>query len=340
MHGARYHRVIETPPTKKERPTMSDERHDPPTLDALAQQVQAQQRQIAILTATRPDPSARAAHARRLGVGSVIALILALLLGTVALAAIPGRGGTITGCYTPRLGVLRLIDMQAGQQCLHNEQQISWSQTGPQGPQGLPGPKGATGPQGLPGAIGPAGATGPQGLIGPKGDKGDSTGVPGPKGDKGDPGAPGLPGAIGPKGDPGPQGVPGAQGPAGGPGPKGDQGLPGPQGIPGAIGPQGAQGPAGAAGGISGYEVAFAESAFDSSTHKALTVACPAGKSVLGGGGEAFASLGDLNRDSAPIVVRHNEPYFNGWGIIADEFAPYESNWLLRVYAICANVAP
>jgi len=130
-------------------------------------------------------------------------LVLALVLGTVALAAIPGAGGEFTGCYTPRIGVLRVIDVQAGEKCLKPEQQITWNQTGPQGPQGI---------------------AGPQGLQGPKGDKGDSTGVPGPKGDKGDPGpagAQGLPGAIGLKGDTG------AQGPQGNPGPQGAAGISG-----------------------------------------------------------------------------------------------------------------
>jgi hypothetical protein len=283
-----------------------------PSTSELQSQLRDQQHQIralaqALSSARQPIPS-RFNRIRRLGLGGTLALCLALMLGTVALAAIPGAGGVITGCYRPETGRLRVIDAQAGKRCERGENQVTWNQVGPQGVPGTPGLKGDTG---APGAQGLPGIPGAQGLQG-------------------------LPGAIGPQGDTGPQGLqglPGAQGPAGGPGPKGDQGLPGPKGD---TGPQGPQGVPGA--GISGYEVAYAESAFDSSSHKALTVDCPAGKTVLGGGGEAFASLGDPNRNSAPIVVRNNEPYFNGWGIIADEFAPYEQNWLLRVFAICANV--
>jgi hypothetical protein len=220
-----------------------------PEINELQAQLRDQQHQIRALaqalTSTRQPIPSRFNRIRRLGLGGTLALCLALMLGTVALAAIPGAGGVITACYTPRLNVLRLIDVQNGQKCFRSEQQITWNQVGPQGIPGTPGLKGDTGPQG-------------------------------------------------------PQGVPGT--------------------------------------GISGYEVAYAESSFDSSAHKALTVDCPAGKTVLGGGGEAYANGLDPNRNSAPIVVRDNEPYYNGWGIIADEFGPYDSNWLVRVYAICANV--
>lgn len=67
---------------------------------------------------------------------------------------------------------------------------------GPQGPQGIPGPKGdpgvtgpegPAGPKGDPGATGPTGATGPQGPQGPEG----------PRGPQGPAGADGAPGATG-----------------------------------------------------------------------------------------------------------------------------------------------
>jgi hypothetical protein len=127
---------------------------------------------------------------------------------------------------------------------------------GPQGLQGIPGPKGdagAQGPQGVQGSLGspgPKGDTGTQGIqgqIGLQGPKGD----PGPQGFKGDTGEPGVPGLKGDKGDTGLQGPPGNLGP---PGPKGDiglQGLQGATGLPGdpgptgPVGPQGPQGPQG-----------------------------------------------------------------------------------------------
>jgi hypothetical protein len=64
------------------------------------------------------------------------------LFGSVALAAIPGATGVITGCCDKKSGELRVIDAEAGKTCKRDEQQISWNQTGPQG---LPGPKGDKG---------------------------------------------------------------------------------------------------------------------------------------------------------------------------------------------------
>ncbi|VDH04214.1 beta strand repeat-containing protein [Bergeyella zoohelcum] len=119
--------------------------------------------------------------------------------------------------------------------------------TGPQGPQGVAGPKGATGPQGPQGVAGPKGATGPQGVAGPKGANGNNgasmltgNGVPqaatGANGDsyvdtatgtlykknngswasigsiKGATGPQGPQGVAGPKGATGPQGVAGPKG--------------------------------------------------------------------------------------------------------------------------------
>jgi hypothetical protein len=151
--------------------------------------VQQQQQQIAALTARRSPIRSRS-------LGTILGLCLALMLGTIALAAIPGANGMITGCYRPETGRLRVIDAQAGKKCERGENQITWNQTGPQGVPGAAGAKGDPGPQGLPGVQGLPGAIGPQGI----------PGTPGPKGDTG---------AQGPKGDTGPQGLPGAAGPKG-----------------------------------------------------------------------------------------------------------------------------
>jgi uncharacterized protein DUF11/collagen triple helix repeat protein len=114
----------------------------------------------------------------------------------VAASSIPDADGTIRGCYTKLGGVLRVIDPAKGESCKSFEVPISWSQTGPQGTQGLPGPAGPPGPAG---DAGPAGEPGPEGPAGPAGEKGD----PGPEGP---PGAQGEPGPPGEKGDPGPAG--------------------------------------------------------------------------------------------------------------------------------------
>src|SRR5918992_98330 len=123
------------------------------------------------------------------------AAILAVAAG-VALATIPGSNGVINACYEKRLGILRVIDAEAGKTCTQYETPISWNEKGV---------KGDTGPQGLKGETG---ATGPQGLKGDKGDTGPQ-GLKGDKGDQGDPGPQGPPGERGPEGPAGPQGPPG-----------------------------------------------------------------------------------------------------------------------------------
>ena len=89
-------------------------------------------------------------------IGAVVGAALAG--GVVALAAIPGSGGVINGCYQKNVGNLRVIDPASGDSCRPSEIPISWSQTGPTGAQG---PTGATGPQGPQGPKGDTGATGP-----------------------------------------------------------------------------------------------------------------------------------------------------------------------------------
>lgn len=153
-------------------------------------------------------------------------------------------------------------------------------------------------------------------------------GPAGPQGEKGDTGAAGPAGPKGEQGDPGPTG------------PMGPPGLPGPQGLPGPMGPAGAPGTPG----ISGYELLVGETAFDSSTVKTLSLRCPAGKYTLGGGAQTFVSLGDPNRDSAPVVLTTSMPEpivgLEGWFARSNEVAPYTHNWNMTVYVVCANVAP
>jgi len=68
------------------------------------------------------------------------AVVLVVAASTVALASIPDSNGVIHGCRNKATGVLRVIDSDAGQQCLSVEAALTWNQTGPQGP---PGPGGA-----------------------------------------------------------------------------------------------------------------------------------------------------------------------------------------------------
>jgi hypothetical protein len=277
---------------------------------ALQAHVQQQQQQIAALT-TRRNPI------RNRSLGTILGLCLALMLGTIALAAIPGANGVITGCYRPETGRLRVIDAQTSKKCERGESQITWNQTGPAGPKGNTGAPGA---QGIPGAAGAKGDPGPQGAPGAKGDTGPQ----------------GIPGAQGPAGAIGPQGDTGPQGPAGAIGPQGDTG---PQGLPGAIGPKGSAGTPG----ISGYQIVSDVTQFDSSAAKQFDVRCPAGKQVIGGGAQIFPSLADPNRNTAPVVLRTSIPTSGGgegWAAEALETSAYTFQWDLTVYAICANVAP
>lgn len=93
------------------------------------------------------------------------AMVVMVLVGVIAThATIPAPTGVIYGCYD-NAGKLRVID-NATTTCKTNETQLTWSQTGPQGPigpQGPQGPTGVQGPAGLQGPAGPQGATGPAG---------------------------------------------------------------------------------------------------------------------------------------------------------------------------------
>ena len=140
-------------------------------------------------------------------------LLGATLAGGLALAAIPGSGGVINGCYRTstddQKGQLRVVEDAAS--CRNNELAIQWNQQGENGAAGAQGPKGDPGAKGDPG---------------PKGDPGEK-GEPGAKGDPGAPGAKGDDGAAGPAGPAGPTGPAGPQGDAGPAGPQGPPGTPG-----------------------------------------------------------------------------------------------------------------
>jgi hypothetical protein len=129
--------------------------------------------------------------------------------------------------------------------------QVTYTQNGPTGPQGVTGPIGATGPtgpQGIQGVTGPTGPQGDQGFVGPTGPQGPQ-GIQGVVGDIGPTGPTGTAGANGPTGPTGSTGATGLLGPTGPTGPQGIQGLSGPTGPTGAdstvVGPTGPTGPAG-----------------------------------------------------------------------------------------------
>ena len=96
----------------------------------------------------------------------------ALVVASLAYAAIPDGTGAYRGCYAKTGGALRVID-PAKEQCRSNEVLISWNAVGPAGPRGPQGDRGPAGPPArpaLPGLLGRSGRTGrTEGPRGPAG---------------------------------------------------------------------------------------------------------------------------------------------------------------------------
>jgi len=111
----------------------------------------------------------------------------------------------------------------------------------------------------------------------------------------------------------------------------------GQQGPPGPVGPQGPAGPAGPQGapGVSGFEIVNVASALSSDDEKAITATCPAGKKVLGGGGFA----GSLIFTDDVALIASNPSGTTGWRVAAQETDATGAVWLVRAYAVCANVS-
>ena len=118
-------------------------------------------------------------------------------------------------------------------------------------------------------------------------------------------------------------------------GPQGPAGPAGPAGSAGPAGPAGAAGAAGAAG-VSGYEVVTLDGSSSSSSSKGETISCPSSKKVLGGGG------GIVNAASHPgVALDLTGPVSGntGWVAQAHEVNSDATNWVIRIWAVCANVA-
>jgi hypothetical protein len=95
-------------------------------------------------------------------------------------------------------------------------------------------------------------------------------------------------------------------------------------------GPAGPQGPPG----VSAREQVNAESPLNSTPSKNVSVTCPTGKKVLGGGVELSGP--GRNRVSAT----ENQPLGdNGWEGEAFEVVSTPASWKVVVHAICANVS-
>ena len=189
---------------------------------------------------------------------AVLAIVAMLVLGVPAVVSALGAGptsGLIHACVNTNSGEIKIVD--ADDRCKNNWTPLDWNAVGPRGPEG------PEGPQGERGLVGPEGPQGERGLVGPEGPQG-------PQGERG---------PVGPEGPEGPQGERGPVGPEGPEGPQGEQGPVGPEGPPGPEGPAGEDG-------VSEYEVVSTSVSVNLGTGQRATVsvACPAGTNVLGGG--------------------------------------------------------
>jgi hypothetical protein len=142
---------------------------------------------------------------------------------------------------------------------------------------------------------------------------------------------------AGPRGPAGPAGPQGANGQTGAQGPAGPQGTSGPAGPPGTTGPAGPKGDTGPPGppgsdGVSGYEVVSSDSVVATAAGVVAEAECPAGTSVLGGGG----TLIGVPPPGAGIVTSRPMDQ-QKWYVLF--MAPQPAKWEVRAYAICADVS-
>lgn len=228
--------------------------------------------------------------------------LIAVLVLTAGSAAIAQGESSVTfyACEGPKGELSRIStsepDCKGKQHTL-----VSWNQVGPMGP------------------VGPQGSAGLQGEVGPQGEQG-LQGVPGPQGETGPQGPQGAPGPQGPKGDTGPQGATGAPG------------AQGQTGATGATGPQGSPG-------VSGYGHATVDATNQSlaaGAERVYLVDCPAGKKVVGGGGDVFG------RSGPPwLLTVSSAADDNSWVVVfvnTGDTTAHAS--LIRVTAVCVEVAP
>jgi hypothetical protein len=103
----------------------------------------------------------RTPRTKRVLAGAAGGLLIAVTLGAVASATIPGDGNVYNACMLKNVGTIRLIDPSLSSSnlmshCTSLETQVSWNQKGlpgPVGPVGTKGDKGDPGQQGAPGAF-------------------------------------------------------------------------------------------------------------------------------------------------------------------------------------------
>lgn len=102
----------------------------------------------------------------------------------------------------------------------------------------------------------------------------------------------------------------------------------------GATGPAGPQGPAGSPG-ISGLQIVQYGSGF--TYNPAVTVSCPAGKKIIGGGYDTEVA-GHPGVEAPFPWITQNHPDGTGQWVLAGTNPPTIRDWKIQGYAICAAV--
>ena len=83
--------------------------------------------------------------------------------------------------------------------------------------------------------------------------------------------------------------------------------------------------------GVSAYQVVEQTTAVNSVSPKSLTVACPAGTTVFGGGAV-------MNNSGADVSAYYSYPSGDAWSAGFTEDTATATPWFGWVYAICARV--
>jgi hypothetical protein len=102
------------------------------------------------------------------------------------------------------------------------------------------------------------------------------------------------------------------------------------------VGPKGDKGDRGDPG-LIGFEVAQASTSFDSAPEKRISVECPAGKRLVGGGGGAWGRAMAWTPGHVALLV--SQPVSDTlWYVAARELQPSDEEWYLQVRAYCAQI--
>jgi hypothetical protein len=99
--------------------------------------------------------------------------------------------------------------------------------------------------------------------------------------------------------------------------------------------PAGAKGDKGDPGapGLSELQVVNLTSASNSNETKSVTVGCPAGKTLIGGGGAVSFTPG------TDVALLQSRPGNNEWVAVGGEIVATASNWVVQAWAICAKTS-